>query len=99
MIHSRRKEPSEIFEFVQRFREKDTITPVVVVPTSFNCVTEEELYKRGVNVVIYANQLIRSAFPAMLKTARCILENHCTKDIETDLLPIKDILTLIPEEV
>ncbi|MBE6707192.1 MAG: phosphoenolpyruvate mutase, partial [Ruminococcaceae bacterium] len=76
MIHSRKKDPAEIFEFVEKFREKNQATPIVVVPTSFNAVTEQEFKQRGVNVVIYANQLTRSGFPAMQKTATTILENH-----------------------
>lgn len=98
MIHSRRKEPDEIFEFVRLFREKDATTPLVVVPTSFNAVTEEEFQAHGVNIVIYANQLIRSAFPAMMDTAMSILEHHRAKEADEKLLPIKNILTLIPEE-
>lgn len=98
MIHSRRSEPDEIFEFVRRFREKDKVTPVVVVPTSFNTVTEEEFQKRGVNIVIYANQLIRSAFPAMMGTAKCILEHHRAKEADERCLSINDILNLIPEK-
>lgn len=65
MIHSRKKDPSEIFEFVEKYRIKNQTTPIVVVPTSFNSVTEEEFKERGVNIVIYANQLTRSGFPAM----------------------------------
>lgn len=98
MIHSRRKEPDEIFEFVEKFRQKDSSTPIVVVPTSFNSVTEEEFKKRGVNVVIYANQLTRSGFPAMQKTARTILENHRAKEADDMCISIKDIITLIPED-
>ena len=98
MIHSRRKEPDEIFEFVEKFREKDKATPIVVVPTSFNQVTEEEFAKRGVNVVIYANQLTRSGFPAMQKTAETILENHRAKEADDMCMSIKEILTLIPED-
>ncbi len=98
MIHSRKKEPDEIFEFVKKFRERDPMTPLVVVPTSFNSVTEEEFQKHGVNIVIYANQLIRSAFPAMMDTAKCILENHRAKEAEDKLLSIKEIITLIPEK-
>ena len=99
MIHSRRKEPDEIFEFVEKFRAADAATPIVVVPTSFNMVTEEEFQARGVNIVIYANQLIRSAFPAMMDTAKSILEHHRVKEAEDHLLPISKILTLIPEEL
>lgn len=98
MIHSRHKEPDEIFEFVKKFRKEDRITPVVVVPTSFNAVTEEEFCACGVNIVIYANQLIRSAFPAMMETAQCILKNHRAKEADERCLSIKEILNLIPEE-
>ena len=98
MIHSRKKEPTEIFEFLERFRGKDAITPVVLVPTSFNSVTEDEFKKRGANVIIYANQLTRSGFPAMQKTARIILENHRAFEADAMCMPIKEIITLIPEE-
>ena len=98
MIHSRKKDPAEIFEFVEKFRAKDPVTPIVVVPTSFNTVTEEEFKARGVNVVIYANQLTRSGFPAMQNAARMILENHRAKECDDICMPIKEIITLIPEE-
>lgn len=98
MIHSRKKDPSEIFEFVEKFREKNASTPIVVVPTSFNSVTEEEFKARGVNVVIYANQLTRTGFPAMQKAARTILENHRAKECDDMCMSIKEIITLIPEE-
>lgn len=98
MIHSRKKDPSEIFEFVKKFREKNKNTPIVVVPTSFNAVTEEEFKQRGVNIVIYANQLTRTGFPAMQKAARTILENHRAKECDDMCMSIKEIITLIPEE-
>lgn len=98
MIHSRKKDPAEIFEFVEKFREKNVTTPVVVVPTSFNTVTEEEFRERGINVVIYANQLTRTGFPAMQKAARTILENHRAKECDDMCMSIKEIITLIPEE-
>ena len=98
MIHSRKKDPSEIFEFVQKFREQDSTTPIVVVPTSFNNVTEEEFKQRGVNVVIYANQLTRTGFPAMQKAARTILEHHRAKECDDTCMSIKEIINLIPEE-
>lgn len=97
MIHSRKKDPAEIFEFVEKFREKNKHTPVVVVPTSFNTVTEEEFRQRGVNVIIYANQLTRSGFPAMQNAAKLILENHRAKEADDICMSIKDIITLIPE--
>jgi phosphoenolpyruvate phosphomutase len=98
MIHSRKKDPTEIFEFVAAFRKKDTMTPIVVVPTSFNTVTEDEFKARGVNVVIYANQLTRTGFPAMQNAARTILEYHRAKECDDMCMSIKDIITLIPEE-
>ena len=98
MIHSRKKDPAEIFEFVEKFRQQNKATPIVVVPTSFNSVTEEEFKRRGVNVVIYANQLTRSGFPAMQKTAETILTNHRAKEADDMCMSIKEIITLIPEE-
>lgn len=97
MIHSREKDPAEILEFCDRFREKDIVTPLVVVPSSFNVITEEELSKHGVNIVIYANQLTRSAFPAMQQTAEDILKYHRAKEVDDRLMPIKQIITLIDE--
>lgn len=97
MIHSRKQDPAEILEFCGRFRAADSATPIVVVPTSFNAVTEDELAAHGVNIVIYANQLTRSAFPAMQKTAEDILRCHRAKEVDGRLLPIKDIITLIDE--
>ena len=98
MIHSRKKDPAEIFEFVDTFRKTDNVTPIVVVPTSFNSVREDEFAKHGVNIVIYANQLTRSGFPAMQNVAKTILENHRAKEADDMCMPIKEILTLIPEE-
>lgn len=98
MIHSRKKDPVEIFEFVAKFRQKDSVTPIVVVPTSFNTVTEDEFKARGVNVVIYANQLTRTGFPAMQNAARTILEHHRAKECDDMCMSIKEIINLIPEE-
>lgn len=98
MIHSRKKDPAEIFEFVEKFRASDKITPIVVVPTSFNSVTEEEFKKCGVNVIIYANQLTRAGFPAMQNAAKTILKNHRAQECDDMCMSIKDIITLIPEE-
>lgn len=97
MIHSRKKDPAEICEFCDKFRAVDAKTPIVVVPTSFNTITEEELAAHGVNIVIYANQLTRSAFPAMQQTAEDILRNHRAKEVDDRLMSIKDIITLIDE--
>ena len=97
MIHSRRKEPTEIFAFCDAFRAEDKKTPLVVVPTTFNAVREEEFAAHGVNIVIYANQLTRSAFPAMQQTAKEILLNGRAQECEENLMPIRDIITLIEE--
>ena len=97
MIHSRKKSPDEILEFCDKFREKNTDTPIVVVPTTFNTITENELREHGVNVVIYANQLTRSAFPAMENTAKQILIHHRAKEVDDSLMPIKEIISLIDE--
>ncbi|MBR2599087.1 MAG: phosphoenolpyruvate mutase [Clostridiales bacterium] len=97
MIHSRKKEPDEILEFCDKFRADNKETPIVVVPSSFNVITEEELAAHGVNIVIYANQLTRSAFPAMQKTAEDILRYHRAKEVDDRLMKIKDIITLIDE--
>ena len=97
MIHSRKKDPEEILTFCDSFRKEDSKTPIVVVPTSFNMITEAELAEHGVNVVIYANQLTRSAFPAMEETAKDILRYHRAKEVDSRLMPIKDIISLIDE--
>jgi phosphoenolpyruvate phosphomutase len=98
MIHSRKKDPAEICEFIERFRKDDPATPIVLVPTSFNSVKEEEWKERGANIIIYANQLMRAAVPAIRKTAETILENHRAEECDKDLMPFKDIIRLIPEE-
>ncbi len=96
MIHSRHKDPAEIIEFMKKFRKKDKNTPVVVVPTSFNSVTVEEFIDLGVNVVISANHMLRSAYPAMSKVAKSILENGRSLESEKDCMSIKEILEIIP---
>lgn len=98
MIHSRKKEPDEIFEFVDTFRQMDAVTPIVVVPTTFHSVTEEEFLQHGVNVIIYANQLTRSALPTMQNTAELILRNRRAKEADELCMPVKDIINLIPVE-
>lgn len=95
MIHSRKKEPSEILEFCDLFRKDDKITPIVVVPTSYNSVKEKELAEHGVNIVIYANQLTRAAYPAMVNVAKDILKYHRAKEVDDRLMSIKDIISLI----
>lgn len=97
MIHSREKDPDEILTFCDAFRKTDGKTPIVVVPTSFNGITEEELAEHGINIVIYANHLLRAAFPAMEETAKTILKHHRAKEADANLMSIKKIITLIDE--
>lgn len=96
MIHSRQALPNEIFEFCDRYAHILNRKTLVAVPSSYNTVTEDELAKRGVNVVIYANHLLRSAYPAMVSTARSILTHARSAECDAQLLPIKEILELIP---
>ena len=96
MIHSRHKDPAEIMEFMQKFRVTDTITPVLVVPTSFNAVTVEEFIDMGVNVVVTANHMLRAAYPAMLNVAKSVLENGRSLEAEPNCMSIKEILEFIP---
>ena len=96
MIHSRKKTPDEVFEFTNEFRKNHKDIPLVAVPSTYNKVTENELIKNGFNLVIYANQMLRAAYPAMYNTAKSILENGRSLETDKDLIKIKDILELIP---
>lgn len=97
MIHSKNKDGMDIKEFCQRFREKDIHTPIVAVPTTYNQFTEEELAEWGINIVIYANHMLRSAYPAMVKCAESILVNSRSLEAsEQYCMPVKQILNLIP---
>ncbi len=96
MIHSRQKDPAEILEFCRQYAQIPSRKTLVVVPSSFNSITEDELEKAGVNIVIYANQLLRSAFPAMQLTAESILRHSRSLECEEKMLSIKQILELIP---
>ena len=92
MIHSRRKDPAEIFEFCEKFRSTEKCVPLVVVPTTFNSVTEDEFAQRGVNIVIYANHLTRSGFPAMKKVAETILTHRRAQEADEMCMPFKEII-------
>jgi phosphoenolpyruvate phosphomutase / 2-hydroxyethylphosphonate cytidylyltransferase len=96
MIHSRQKDPSEVLEFCRQYAKIPKRKTLVVVPSSYNSITEDELKKAGVNVVIYANQLLRSAFPAMQSTAQSILKHNRSLECDENMLSIKEILNLIP---
>ncbi|SFC87733.1 phosphoenolpyruvate mutase [Clostridium uliginosum] len=96
MIHSKEKDGKEIVEFCAKYNKFEKRVPLIVVPTSYNFMTEDELSNLGINVVIYANHLIRSAYPAMVNTAKSILINERAKEASENCMPIKEILTLIP---
>lgn len=96
MIHSKNKTGEDIKQFCVKFRKKYTSIPIVVVPTTYNQIKEEELHSWGVNVVIYANHMLRAAYPAMLKCATTILENERSLETDPICMPIKEILELIP---
>lgn len=96
MIHSNQPDPNEVLAFCERYNELPARRPLVAVPTTYNRITEAELQSAGVNVVIYANHLLRGAYPAMVRTAESILRNGRSLEADADLLSIKDILHLIP---
>lgn len=95
MIHSRKVDPTEILTFCDMFRAQDKDTPIVVVPTSFHSITEMELAAHGVNIVIYANQLMRAAVPAMKHAAEEILRCHRAQEIDEQIMSFKEIITMI----
>lgn len=97
MIHSRQSSPDEIIDFCQRYKQLENRKTLIVAPTSFNIISEEELQQLGANIVIYANQLLRSAYPAMVETAKSILEHGRSYEVEQNMMSIKEVIELIPE--
>jgi len=96
MIHSKEKSGDDIKMFCKEFRKVDSSTPLVVVPSTFNHIKEAEFAKWGVNIVIYANHMLRSSYPAMKKAAETILKNSRSHEANNLFMPIKEILNLIP---
>lgn len=96
MMHSRQKSPDEVLEFMREFRKVDSITPIVVVPTSFNAISAKDLGEAGTNIIIYANHLLRASFISMKEVAQGILENDRSLEVESKCMSVKDILALIP---
>ena len=90
MIHSREKKPDEIFEFCEKYQRLNSTQPLMVVPSSFNNVTVDEWEQKGVSIVCYANHMMRSAYPAMLRTAKFILTNGRSLEA-SKLLPLVNI--------
>lgn len=97
MIHSRQKTVDEILNFCGRFRASSPDTPIIVVPSTFDTVTAERLFESGVNVVIYANQLVRAAHRAMSEVASSLLDNDRASDAATKMTSIPEILRLLPD--
>lgn len=98
VIHSRKKDGAEIISFLNKFRAEYPNVPVVLIPTSFNHFTEEELADMGANIVIYANHLLRSAYPAMRSTAEAILKAGRSKEVDDVCMPIKEVISFIPKD-
>lgn len=96
MIHSKEKTPEEILEFCKSYKNFEKKVPLVAVPSTYNTIYEKELAGAGVNIVIYANQLLRSAYPAMIETAKSILINERSHEADSSMMNISEILTLIP---
>ena len=95
LIHSKEKTPEEIFSFSKIFNKSKFSIPLVAVPSTYSKVYEKDLVKNGFKVVIYANHLLRAAYPAMEHTAKKILENKRSFEIEKNIIPIKKIINLI----
>jgi phosphoenolpyruvate phosphomutase / 2-hydroxyethylphosphonate cytidylyltransferase len=95
MIHSKEKEPTEILEFCEKYKKFENKVPLIVVPSTYNFITEDELKKAGVSIVIYANQLLRAAYPAMVRVAESILQNKRSYESDNFCMSIKEIINLI----
>ena len=99
MIHSRKADGAEIMEFARRYREYEPTRPLVVVPSSFDKITEEEFAAAQINIVIYANQMLRASYPAMVDAAETILKNQRAFEVREQCMSIKEILEIIPGTV
>lgn len=97
MIHSKEKDPAEILSFLAAYNKFETKVPVIAVPTTYNVLTEEDLAANGVSICIYANHMLRAAYPSMMNVAESILTNSRSLEADSDLLPVKEIITLIDD--
>ena len=95
MVHSKEKDAKEVLEFCRGYKKLKKRVPLVAVPSTYHTITEDELKKAGVSIVIYANHLLRSAYPAMLRTAETILSHGRATEAQELCMPISEILTLI----
>ena len=96
MIHSKEKTGDDIKRFCTEFRLKNKTTPIVLVPTTYNHIFENEFKNWGVNIIIYANHMLRSSYPAMSKVASLILKNQRSLEVDKECMSVKEILELIP---
>ena len=97
MIHSKEKSPKEVLDFLEAYAKLEKKVPVVTVPTTYNEITEEELYAAGSEIVIYANHMLRAAYPAMMNVAESILQNSRSQEADSGLLPVKTIINMIED--
>jgi len=97
-IHSKEKTPNEIFAFAKAFKKSKFFKPLVAVPSTYSIVYEKELIKNGFKLVIYANQLLRSAYPAMVNTVKTILKNSRAFEADKKIIPIKEVISLIKND-
>ena len=98
LIHSKEKTPAEIFSFAKMFKKSKNSIPLVSVPSTYSKVYEKDLIKNGFKIVIYANQLLRAAYPAMQRTAETILKNKRAYEADKKIIPIKEIINLIKND-
>ena len=98
LIHSKEKTPREIFSFAKEFKKSKYFIPLVSVPSTYSKVYEKDLIKNGFKLVIYANQLLRAAYPAMQKTTETILKNRRAFEADKNIIPIKEIISLIKND-
>lgn len=96
LIHSKEKTPDEILVFCKEYKKITKTIPLVVVPTTYNEIKESELIGAGVKMVIYANQLIRTAYPAMINVSEMILQNERSFETNNLCMPVSKIINLIP---
>ena len=95
LIHSKEDTPKEIFKFSKEFKKSKNFKPLIAVPSSYSRTFEKELIKNGFKIVIYANQLLRATYPAVMETAKSILKNQRSYEIEKKIIPIKKIISLV----
>ncbi len=96
MIHSKDKTGSDVKKFAMAYNKIENRKPLIMIPTSYNKITETELSDWGANIIIYANHLLRAAYPAMEHTAQSILESQRAFETESSSIPIDEFLKLVP---